>query len=223
LDQEEPQKVAQTVVDLGLNYVVLTCVDRDDLPDGGAGQFAAVIRAIRSASPNCLVEVLTSDYRGDRQSIAAVVAEHPEVFAHNVETVSRLTPAVRDPRAGYEQSLQVLATVKELHPPQLTKSSLMVGLGETESELKDTFQDLRRAGVDILTLGQYLQPTRKQLPVVSYIPPETFQKWEDLAMSLGFMYVAAGPLVRSSYRAGELFVASRVQSDPTKSPEGLPV
>jgi lipoic acid synthetase len=210
LDPLEPANCAETVRTMNLNYVVLTCVDRDDLEDGGAGQFAKVIDAIQEAKPDCMIEVLTSDYQGNRQSIQRVADASPDVFAHNLETVRRLTPTVRDPRAGYDQSLEVLRYVKELEPERITKTSLMLGLGETRDELIESFEDMRAAGVDVLTLGQYLQPTRKHLQVQRYLPPEEFDALADVANAMGFLYVASGPLVRSSYKAGEYFLANHI-------------
>lgn len=210
LDPLEPANCAETVRTMNLNYVVLTCVDRDDLEDGGAGQFARVIDAIHEAKPDCLIEVLASDYRGNREAIQRVADASPDVFAHNVETVRRLTPTVRDPRAGYDQSLEVLRYVKELEPERITKTSLMLGLGETRNELIEAFEDMRAVGVDVLTLGQYLQPTRKHLQVQRYVPPEEFDALADLARAMGFLYVASGPLVRSSYKAGEFFLANHI-------------
>lgn len=213
VDAAEPEKCADTVEAMNLNYVVITCVDRDDLPDGGAAQFAAVIQAIRQRKPDCLVEVLTSDYSGNRESVAAIVDAKPDVFAHNLETVRSLTKRVRDPRAGYDQSLRVLEMVKEMEPERITKSSLMLGLGETHDEVLETMRDLRKAGVDVVTLGQYLQPNRKLLPVERYLPPEEFDVLAEQARKMGFLYVAAGPLVRSSYKAGEYFLANHLAKD----------
>lgn len=210
LDPLEPRKCADTVLAMNLNYVVITCVDRDDLPDGGADQFAKTIQAVQLAKPDCLVEVLTSDYSGNRESIAIVADAGPDVFAHNLETVSRLTPKVRDPRAGYRQSLDVLAFVKEREPERITKSSLMLGLGETRDEILETLTDMRRVGVDVVTLGQYLRPTKKHLEVEAYLEPAYFDSLADEAREMGFLYVAAGPLVRSSYRAGEYFLANHL-------------
>ncbi len=210
LDPLEPQKTAESVIAMDLNYVVITCVDRDDLPDGGAGQFAAVIREIQRVKPDCLVEVLASDYAGVRENIATVANAGPDVFAHNLETVKRLTPTVRDPRAGYQQSLEVLAYIKELEPERITKSSLMLGLGETRDEVLETFADMRRHGVDVVTLGQYLRPSRKHLEVVEYLAPERFDALAEDARQMGFLYVAAGPMVRSSYKAGEYFLANHL-------------
>lgn len=207
IDPNEPGHVAETVVAMDLKYVVLTCVDRDDLPDGGAEQFARVVKAIQAASPHCRIEVLVSDYQGRKDDIRTILHSNPTVFAHNIETTQRLTPGVRDPRASYEQSLYVLETAKTINPAMLTKSSLMLGLGETWDEILQTMDDLRKARVDIITLGQYLQPTRKHLDVVDYINPETFDRYADEARKRGFIFVASGPLVRSSYRAAELFAA----------------
>lgn len=210
LDPLEPQKCAETVASMGLNYVVVTCVDRDDLPDGGAGQFGKVIEAIREARPECFVEVLTSDYQGNQQSIGTIVDARPDVFAHNLETVRRLTPKVRDPRASYDQSLDVLKHVKTLEPERITKTSLMLGLGETRDEVIEAMADIREAGVDVLTLGQYLQPNRKLLKVEEFITPEVFDELGEEARKMGFLYVASGPLVRSSYKAGEYFLANHL-------------
>ncbi len=201
LDRGEPANCARTVALMRLGYVVLTSVDRDDLPDGGAAHFAACIRAIRAASPATAVEALTPDFRGSEAAVRAVVAEDLAVFAHNLETVRRLTAAVRDPRAGYEQSLEVLGVAKAARPDILTKSSLMLGLGETEEEIRAAMGDLRERGVDILTLGQYLRPTPNHLPVCRYVHPDEFAALREQGLALGFTEVVAGPLVRSSYRA----------------------
>ncbi|MCB9396222.1 MAG: lipoyl synthase [Acidobacteria bacterium] len=208
LDPLEPQKCADTVKAMNLKYVVLTCVDRDDLPDGGAGQFAAVIQAIQREAPQCLIEVLTSDYQGDFAHVQVVLDAKPDVFAHNVETVRELTPRVRDPRAGYDQSLRVLEYAKSVDSRRIIKTSLMLGLGETESQVHQAMRDMRAVGVDVLTLGQYLRPTRKHLAVQEYLSPEKFDAYADVARDLGFLYVASGPLVRSSYKAGEFFLAN---------------
>ena len=210
LDPLEPKKCADTVAAMNLRYVVVTCVDRDDLPDGGAGQFAAVIRAIRERKPDCFVEVLTSDYGGKREDIGRVLEAAPDVFAHNVETVKRLTPTVRDRRAGYELSLSVLAQAKQMEPKRITKTSLMLGLGETRDEILETLTHIRDARVDVVTLGQYLQPSRKHLAVASYLAPEVFDELAERAREMGFLYVASGPLVRSSYKAGEYFLANHL-------------
>jgi len=213
LDPEEPEKVARAVKALGLGYVVLTSVDRDDLPDGGAGQFARTIRAIKAVAPGTRVEALTPDFQGDRDAVRTVLTAGLDVFAHNLETVRRLTPRVRDPRATYDQSLAVLAFakayVRENGLEVLTKSSLMVGLGETDEEIREAMHDLRAAGVDILTLGQYLRPTKHHLPVARYVPPEDFEKYRGWGYEAGFLEVFSGPLVRSSYRAERVFREAR--------------
>jgi len=208
LDPEEPENVARAVEELGLSYVVLTSVTRDDLPGGGAGHFAATVRAIKQVQPGVLVEALIPDFQGSVEALEEVIAARPAVIGHNLETVERLTPEVRDRRAGYRQSLGVLQAIKELDAGIYTKSSLMLGLGETADEVLQAMRDLREAGVDILTLGQYLQPTRGHLEVREYITPEQFERYRELGEELGFLYVASGPLVRSSYRAGEFFIQS---------------
>jgi lipoic acid synthetase len=205
LDPDEPRHLAEAIGRLGLDYIVVTSVDRDDLPDGGAAHFADAIRRLKEI-PGLLVEVLTPDFRGDAAAIATVGRAAPDVFANNVETVRRLTPAVRDPRAGYDQTLAVLSRMKREFPGVVTKSSIMVGLGETEAEVLETMSDLRGAGVEILTLGQYLRPSAWHLPVVEWVTPARFAAYREAGLALGFRYVASGPLVRSSYRAGELFL-----------------
>ncbi|QNB47803.1 lipoyl synthase [Thermanaerosceptrum fracticalcis] len=203
-DPLEPAKVAQAVQILDLKYVVITSVTRDDLPDYGAGQFAAVIREIKALHEDTLVEVLIPDLTGEEKALALIVQARPDVLGHNLETVPRLYAKVR-PQASYRQSLRVLKAVKEMKPGMLTKSSLMLGLGETEGELREVFQDLKEVDCDILTLGQYLQPTPQQLPVERYVTPEEFSYYREIALSLGIREVYAGPLVRSSYHAREVF------------------
>jgi lipoic acid synthetase len=212
VDPAEPERVAAALQDLGLTYVVLTSVDRDDLPDGGAAHFAATVRAVKARCPDLLLETLIPDFGGDRMAVKTVVEAGPEVIDHNLETVERLQGTVRDRRANYRQSLEVLATVKEFRPDTYTKSSLMLGLGERRDEVVQAMRDLRAAGVDILTIGQYLRPTAWHLPVAEFVPPETFDAYRDTAESLGFLYCAAGPLVRSSYRAGEYFLEARIHA-----------
>jgi lipoyl synthase len=202
LDAEEPEKVAHSVKVLGLQYVVLTSVARDDLPDQGASWFAKTIAAVRQENPHTQIEVLTPDFRGDRDCIATVVQADPVCFNHNLETVRRLQGPVRR-GAKYERSLRVLKTVKELNPAIYTKSGLMLGLGETESEILETLQDLRAVGCDRLTLGQYLRPSLEHLPVAQYWTPEEFERLGAIAREIGFSQVRSGPLVRSSYHAGE--------------------
>jgi len=204
-DPEEPERLASAAKALGLRYVVLTSVDRDDLPDGGASHFASCIRALKKAAPNLRVEALIPDFSGQREALEKVVEAGPDVVGHNLETVRRLTPRVRDRRAGYELSLFVLRTLKELSPKIFTKSSLLLGLGETEEEVEEALRDLREAGVDIVVLGQYLRPTSRELPVARYVPPEEFEAWRKRALSLGFRAVLSGPLVRTSFRASEVY------------------
>ena len=208
-DPDEPRRVAEAVRALGLDYVVVTSVDRDDLPDGGAGHFAEAIRQL-TAIPRLLVEVLTPDFRGDADAVRVVGRAAPTVFATNVETTRRLSPRVRDPRAGYDQTLRVLAQVKREFPAIVTKSSIMVGLGETDAEVEETLRDLRGVGVEIVTLGQYLRPSGRHLPVVEYVTPARFEAYRQAGRRLGFRYVASGPLVRSSYRAAELFLSGEI-------------
>ncbi|XP_047974389.1 lipoyl synthase, chloroplastic-like isoform X2 [Salvia hispanica] len=193
------------------DYIVLTSVDRDDIPDGGSGHFAETVKAMKTLNPEIMVECLTSDFRGDLEAVSTLVHSGLDVFAHNVETVKRLQRIVRDPRAGYEQSLSVLKHAKRDKEGMITKSSIMLGLGESDDELKEAMADLRAIGVDILTLGQYLQPTPLHLTVKEYVTPEKFAFWKEYGESIGFRYVASGPLVRSSYRAGELFIKTMVK------------
>ncbi len=215
LDPAEPQKVAEAISALKLAYVVLTSVDRDDLADGGAAHFARTVREIKARRPQTRVEALTPDFQGDQKAIRTVIESGLDVFAHNLETVRRLTPKVRDPRASYDQSLAVLAFAKayirEKNLPVLTKSSLMLGLGETEAEIREAMADLRAAGVDILTLGQYLRPTRNHLPVERYVTPEAFERYRRWGLEAGFLEVFSGPLVRSSYRAERIFHEAKAQ------------
>lgn len=201
LDAEEPEQAARSVEWMGLSYVVLTSVDRDDLADGGAAHYAAAVEAIRARNPDTAVEALTPDFRGDLDAVRTVAATPLAVFAHNLETVRRLTPEVRDPRAGYDQSLAVLRAAAAVRDDLLTKSSLMLGLGETEAEVLTAMDDLRDAGVDILTFGQYLRPTVNHLPVRRFITPQEFLRYRELGLQCGFIEVVSGPLVRSSYRA----------------------
>ncbi len=201
LDPLEPHRVADSVAKMRLRYVVLTSVDRDDLADGGAAHYAACIRAIHARTPDAAVEALTPDFAGKLDSVATVLDAGVVTYAQNLETVERLTHRVRDPRAGYQQTLDVLAFAKRHAPAVRTKTSMMLGLGETDAELERTFEDLRAAQVDILTLGQYLRPTEHHLPVERYVSPEAFREYRALALSKGFIEVVAGPLVRSSYRA----------------------
>ena len=211
LDEHEPEHVAFALSQMNLSYVVLTSVDRDDLPDGGAAHFARTIRLIKEQCPEMRVEVLIPDFQNDLDSLRVIVEARPDVVAHNLETTLSLTPRVRDPRASYWQSLSVLRSIKKLNRRTYTKSSIMVGLGETQEELEIAFTHLRDAEVEFLTIGQYLRPSARHLPVVEYVRPEVFAKYKQLGEEMGFRYVAAGPLVRSSYRAGELFISSFIR------------
>ena len=207
-DPREPGNVAAAVERLALSHVVLTSVNRDDLADGGAGQFAATLSAIRTARPESTVEVLTPDFRGDLGAVATVCAAHPDVYNHNVETVPRLYRRVR-PGAAFERSLSVLAAAKRLRPDAVVKSGLMVGLGESAEEVREVLSALRAAGVDVVTIGQYLRPTRTHLPVERYLEPAEFDALEADGRALGFLHVASGPLIRSSYHAEETLRAVR--------------
>jgi lipoic acid synthetase len=210
LDADEPEKVARGAEIEGLRYVVLTSVDRDDLEDFGAGHYAATIRAMKARRPELMIEALTPDFQGRDDCVHTLCDSGVDVFAHNIETVERLHRTVRDVRAKYPQSLAVLAEAKRYRPDVVTKSSIMLGVGESDDELRTTMRDLREAGVEILTLGQYLQPTARHLKVERYVPPEEFDAWEAFAEDeLGFAYCASGPLVRSSYKAAEFYLLSR--------------
>lgn len=200
LDPEEPENVARMAEELGLRYVVITSVNRDEMPDGGAAHWAATVRAVRRRLPDARVEVLTPDFCGNREALRTVIAAGPDVFNHNLETVARLYRPVR-PQAVYRQSLDVLAAVKSEFPKMITKSGLMVGLGETESEVQQILRDLRSVRCDVVTIGQYLQPTRRNLLVVRYVEPAEFERYREFGMTLGFRNVFSGPLVRSSYMA----------------------
>jgi lipoic acid synthetase len=214
LDAEEPANVARAVRDLELKYVVLTSVDRDDLPDGGAAHFAQTISVIKALSPSVRIEALIPDFGGNLVQLQTVVQADPDVIGHNLETTEPLTPKVRDPRASYHQSLKVLERAKDLNGRVFTKSSLMLGLGEREEDVLQTFRDLRAVGTDFLTLGQYLRPSPRNLPVVEYVTPERFRHYQKVAEEFGFLYVASGPLVRSSYQAGEYFAYKMIRPIP---------
>lgn len=220
LDPLEPEKVAYSLAQMDLEYVVLTSVDRDDLPDQGSGHFARTVRTIKRLDPDLIVEILTPDFRGDHECIETVVAAKPDVFAHNIETVERLQRKVRDPRATYRQSLDVLAHVKTVDSSRYTKSSLMLGLGETDEEILQTLRDLRAVGCDVITFGQYLQPTARHLKVEEFVTPEKFAEWQTVAEGMGFLYVASGPLVRSSYRAGEFFMKGIIEKQRKENENG---
>ena len=209
LDPDEPRHVSDAIRQLGLDYIVVTSVDRDDLPDGGAAHFAEAVIRLKEI-PGLLVEVLTPDFRGDAESVRVVGRAAPDVFANNIETVRRLTPVVRDAKAGYDQTLSVLDRMRREFPRVVTKSSIMVGLGEEEAEVERALRDLRAVGVDIVTFGQYLRPSAWHLPVIEWITPERFRAYQEMGERLGFRYVASGPLVRSSYRAAELFLRGEI-------------
>ena len=210
LDNEEPENTARAVKLMGLEYVVITSVDRDDLEDGGAQHYADCVRAIKRMNPDTAVEALTPDFAGVMSDVEKVVDSGLEVFAQNVETVKRLTHPVRDPRAGYAQTLQVLKHAKEFRPNVLTKTSLMLGLGERDHEIMETMDDLREAQVDILTFGQYLRPTPNHLPIERYVSPDEFETYRQEGLSKGFLEVVSGPLVRSSYRAERVLQKNNV-------------
>ncbi len=215
LDPEEPRKLADAVASLGLSYIVLTSVARDDLEDDGAGHFAACIEAVRRRCPDLIIEALVPDFKGKRAALQKIVDARPDVVSHNVETVERLTRKIRDIRANYRQSLEVLRLYREMSGGKMiTKSGIMVGFGEKEDEVGKTMADLRGIGVEILTIGQYLSPgvVPRHLPVEEYVPPERFRRYEEMGYGAGFRYVASGPFVRSSYRAGEPFVKKMIES-----------
>ena len=210
LDQEEPMKTAEAVKTMGLKYVVLTSVNRDDLEDGGAEHYAKTVQAIKSLNPDTAVEALTPDFKGISSSINTIVNSGIEVFAQNLETVERLTYPVRDPRAGYQQTLDVLLESKQINADVLTKTSLILGLGETDQEIEKAMDDLIEHKVDILTLGQYLRPTLNHLPVERWVTPEEFNKYREIGLKKGFLEVVSGPMVRSSYRAEQALQKNNV-------------
>jgi lipoic acid synthetase len=215
LDPLEPKKLADAVASLGLKYIVLTSVTRDDLPDGGSSHFAECVRAVKRESPRLIVEALVPDFNCERSAMMAMIGSGADVISHNIETVERLTPFIRDRRANYRKSLGVLRSYRALSSGKtITKSGLMVGFGESEDEVKGAMNDLRASGVEILTIGQYLRPSKavRHVPVSEYVPPETFAKYEETAYALGFRYVASGPFVRSSYRAAEPFLKRQLAS-----------
>ena len=203
-DESEPERVATAISKMQLQYVVVTSVTRDDLPDGGASVFAKTIRAVRTLDPKIKIEVLIPDFKGDKASLVTILKESPDVLNHNVETVPRLYPQVR-PQADYWRSLDLLQRVKEFNSQMVTKSGFMLGLGESREEVLDLLRDLRKAGCDLLTIGQYLQPRPDRLPVVEYVPPEEFEEYKKIGEEMGFKSVASGPFVRSSFHASEMF------------------
>ncbi len=213
LDDQEPRHTAEAVRLMDLRYVVLTSVNRDDLADGGAGHYAACVKAVKMANPDTRVEALTPDFKGNPQDVETVLDSGVDVFAQNLETVRRLTHPVRDPRAGYEQTLAVLAHAKRYRPDALTKTSLMLGLGEQDFEIAEALDDIRAAQVDIVTFGQYLRPTLNHLPVQRYVTPAEFEAYRDQGLARGFLEVVSGPMVRSSYRADRVFEGNNVGLD----------
>lgn len=222
VDPAEPENTALALAEMGLAYVVLTMVDRDDLADGGAAHVAQTIRRIRHHSPDLRVETLVGDFRGERGDVGTVVRDgRPDVFAHNVEVVPRLQRAIRDARCSWDRSLDVLLTAKQLGA-SVTKSSLMVGLGERRAEVIEAMQRLREADVDVLTIGQYLRPTKRHAPVERYVEPDEFDEYEHAGLDMGFRFVASGPLVRSSYRAAEAFLSEALAADE-QGPRAAPM
>lgn len=206
LDPHEPEHTAEALARWGLGYVVITSVDRDDLSDGGARHSAETVRKIKLKAPSMLVEYLTSDFGGDLEMVKLVAQSGLDVYAHNVETVEELTPNVRDRRASFQQSLRVLKAAKEAKPGLITKTSMMLGLGETEEQIWDALRQLRANAVDVVTFGQYMRPTKRHMAVHEYVTPDAFEMWRVRALDMGFLYCASGPLVRSSYKAGEAFI-----------------
>ncbi|NEU30084.1 lipoyl synthase [bacterium LRH843] len=219
LDLQEPERVAESVETMGLKHAVITAVARDDLKDGGSAIFAETIRAIRRKSPFCTIEVLPSDMLGVYENLETLMDARPNILNHNIETVRRLTPRVRA-RATYERSLEFLSRAKEMHPDIPTKSSLMIGLGETKEEILETMDDLRAQDVDIMTIGQYLQPTKKHLKVQKYYHPDEFAEFKEIALSKGFSHCESGPLVRSSYHADEQVNEAQVRAEANKAAQG---
>jgi lipoyl synthase len=212
VDVREPEHVARALASTPLHYVVITMVDRDDLLDGGAGHVARTVTRLKELRPDMLVETLLGDFGGHREPVEVTVDGGPDVWAHNVEVVRRLQRTIRDVRCSYEQSLRVLEWAKARRPSVLTKSSIMVGIGETDAEVTETMRDLRTAGVDVVTLGQYLRPTPRHAAVERYVDPARFEAWAEEGKGMGFAFVAAGPLVRSSYKAAEVFVRSKLRA-----------
>ncbi|KAK3174031.1 hypothetical protein OEA41_001275 [Lepraria neglecta] len=221
LDPHEPEHTAEALKRWGLGYVVLTSVDRDDLADGGANHFAETIMKIKSKAPGMLVEALTGDYAGDLEMVAKVARSGLDVYAHNVETVEELTPMVRDRRAKFRQSLSVLKHAKEAKEGLITKTSIMLGLGETQDQLWETLKELRNVDVDVVTFGQYMRPTKRHMPVHTYVTPVVFETWRQRALDMGFLYCASGPLVRSSYKAGEAFIENVIKKRARKNQTAL--
>jgi len=212
LDEHEPQKVADAISAWGLDYVVFTSVDRDDLPDYGSGHISKCVEEVKMRSPEMLVEVLSPDFSGDEEGVDRVIDSGVDVFAHNVETVEELQSVVRDRRAGWDRSIRALERAKESGAP-VTKTSLMLGVGETPEQIYSCLTKLRESGVDVVTFGQYMRPSKKHMRVAEYVTPAAFEHWKQVAEQMGFKYVASGPMVRSSYRAGEYFIKNILQGD----------
>lgn len=210
-DPNEPENTAEAISRWGLGYVVLTTVDRDDLIDGGAAHLSETVQKIKQKAPQILVEVLSGDFRGDLEGARTLAKSGLDVYAHNIETVEDLTPHVRDRRATYRQSLSILQAAKQTKPSLVTKTSMMLGFGETDEQILQTLKDLREIECDVVTFGQYMRPTKRHMKVVEYIKPEKFDYWRDKALEMGFLYVASGPLVRSSYKAGEAFIENVIR------------
>eukprot|EP00262_Sarcandra_glabra_P008010 TRINITY_DN21180_c0_g1_i1.p1 TRINITY_DN21180_c0_g1~~TRINITY_DN21180_c0_g1_i1.p1 ORF type:complete len:391 (+),score=57.08 TRINITY_DN21180_c0_g1_i1:106-1278(+) len=213
-DPNEPSNVAEAIASWGLDYVVITSVDRDDLSDQGSGHFAETVQKLKTLKPNILIEALVPDFRGDPICVEKVAESGLDVFAHNIETVEELQNVVRDHRANFKQSIGVLEMAKDCAPAgTLTKTSIMLGCGETPDQVVRTMEKVRAAGVDVMTFGQYMRPSKRHMPVSEYITPEAFEKYQTLGMEMGFRYVASGPMVRSSYKAGELYIKSMIEAD----------
>ncbi|KAL4783031.1 hypothetical protein BJX76DRAFT_348899 [Aspergillus varians] len=219
LDPHEPENTSEAISRWGLGYVVLTAVDRDDLVDGGARHFAETVIKIKQKAPNILVECLTGDYAGDLDMVGIMARSGLDVYAHNVETVEALTPQVRDRRATFQQSIRVLDAAKKAKPSLITKTSIMLGFGETEDQLWDALRQLRAVNVDVVTFGQYMRPTKRHMAVHEYVTPDQFELWRQRALDLGFLYCASGPLVRSSYKAGEAFIENVLKKRQAGNPE----
>uniref|UniRef100_F7AVN1 Lipoyl synthase, mitochondrial n=2 Tax=Ciona intestinalis TaxID=7719 RepID=F7AVN1_CIOIN len=216
-DPQEPPNTAEAIINWGVDYIVLTSVDRDDLPDGGAEHFAETVRYLKQGAPELLVECLTPDFRGNMDCVKVLATSGLDVYAHNVECVREFSWLVRDPRAKYDQSLEVLRNAKQFNSSVLTKSSIMLGFGETDAQVLQTLKDLREANVDCVTLGQYMQPTKRHMKVSEYVTPSKFKHWEKVGNELGFLYTASGPLVRSSYKAGEFFIKNVIRNEKNQS------
>ncbi|KAK1260198.1 hypothetical protein QJS04_geneDACA022529 [Acorus gramineus] len=217
-DPNEPTNVAEAIASWGLDYVVITSVDRDDLPDQGSGHFAETVQKLKTLKPDILIESLVPDFRGDSSCVEKVATSGLDVFAHNIETVEELQSMVRDRRANFKQSIEVLKMAKDYAPAgTLTKTSIMLGCGETPDQVISTMEMVRAAGVDVMTFGQYMRPSKRHMPVSEYVTPEAFEKYRSIGMDMGFRYVASGPMVRSSYKAGEFYIKSMIEADRATS------